>query len=155
MGNYDEFALTHEGKLSDGTFKTPMGVRIYIYKNWLYIYDQHAWRTGSFAEPTVAEIKEGVLRYFDLNVAAARGPQEGIYFAAWTGYRHLGDFDGIVGVGCYAYETDAGEEDAKWLGVEPKSMKFLKKFLQDSRDVPGAMIAETSVLKEIDLKIHG
>ena len=94
-GNWDLWVLNEKGEPTDGSFTSPLGVKVEFYKNWLYVGDERAWREGGrFMEPVVLNVHSGQLVYQDVDIWAVRGPQEGVYAAVWTA-----DGRGIVGMG--------------------------------------------------------
>jgi hypothetical protein len=105
LSNYDTLAVNEKGESINGVLVTPLGVRVEIYKNWLYVYDSAAWRKGgAFVKPCIAEIQHGELRYLDLSVCAVRGPQDGVYVVAWYDEQEI---HGIAGCGVVAYVGNA------------------------------------------------
>lgn len=121
LSNWDTLAVDLKGRPVAGHFESPLGVKVAIYKNWLYVRDPKAWRAGLFCEPTVMEIQNGELSYLDVRIVAKRGPQEGVYAAI---YSRTGDaVAGIVGCGVYGFDDD------KWIGVQASSVAFLKEMI--------------------------
>lgn len=124
LSNWATLALNLDGKRIDtvGTEwpVSKLGVRIEIYKNWLYVSDAKAWRDGgTYVEPIVMQINHGELNYLDWHIVAVRGPQQGVFVVATT--RDGDKLTGFVGCGVYGYD------DHRWVGVEPlTSFKFLK-----------------------------
>ena len=54
LSNWDTFAVDEKGEPTDGRFTSALGVEVEIYKNWLYVRDEQAWRDGGrFVSPTV------------------------------------------------------------------------------------------------------
>jgi hypothetical protein len=97
LGNYNSISWNEKGKPIEGFFKTPHGVMVEIYKNWLYLSD------GNRKE--IAHIDSGILYYKDLHLVAIRGKRQGIYFVAWTeNYKHdKAVYKAMFGIACYAY----------------------------------------------------
>jgi len=138
LSNWDTLALDLDGNPTVGSFTSPLEVTVEIYKNWLYVSDPKAWRPeGSFTKPVVAQLTEGTLRYQDLNIAAKRGPQQGVYAVIWTpGYKYQPkgeklNFElparGIVACGVYGYEDDDQDESgARFVGVKPESARWFQ-----------------------------
>ncbi len=121
LSNWDTLALDEKSASISGAFKSPLGVVVEFYKNWLYIRDEKAWEEkGSFTKPTVMQVTSGELRYKDVNILALRGPQNGVYAVVWTGY---GDVVGMIGCGVYGYEGD------EFVGVLGSSIEWFKKEL--------------------------
>lgn len=163
LSNWDTLAVNQDGDPVAGTLVSPMGVEVAIYKNWLYVRDAKAWREGgAYVADTVMEIREGVIRYLDVDIHAARGPQEGVYAVvearpprvplveaceacgAKAGSRHhvwgCAVEPRIVMIGCgvygFAERGDDGEGggDATWVGVTPESVAFLRAWINHADD---------------------
>lgn len=127
LSNWDTLAVDLNGKPQSGTFISPGGVEVRIYKNWIYVSDPAAWREGgSFVDHTVMEIQHGSLQYHDVHIEAIRG-LAGIYVACW--HINWGKeeketvYTGMIGCGVYGFE---GEE---WVGVLPENVEFLQKWI--------------------------
>jgi len=124
LSNWDTMAVDKPPPFRERYLTSPLGVSVSIYKNWLYVRDAHAWQEGgAFIEPTVMEVQEGNLCYKDLKILAFRGPQEGVYVAAWSGWTHLGTLKGMVGCGVYGYEGET------FVGVQSASAAWLQERL--------------------------
>ena len=132
LSDWDTKALTHEGEFSSGEFVSPAGVKVEIYKNWVYVHDPKAWRQhGCFCEPVVMELQEGVTHYMDVKILVLRGPQRGAYVVAWSGYKFNGTLKGMLGCGVYGYKGD------DWIGVLPESLQWFQDRLREVEvDVP-------------------
>lgn len=120
LSNWDTLAmLIHNHQPCDGTFTSPSGILVELYKNWLYIHDPKAWTEDSrYCHPVVMEIQEGILTYKDVEIRAFRGPQKGVYVVC-TSYdpKNAKNFDrslGMIGCGVYGFTQD---EEAEWIGV--------------------------------------
>ncbi|MGH9462244.1 MAG: hypothetical protein ACRD1X_13560 [Vicinamibacteria bacterium] len=121
LSNWDTLAVDEKGEPSDGRFTSPLGVEVEIYKNWLYVRDEKAWRDGGhFVEPTIMSIDHGQLIYCDVSIYAVRGPKNGIYLAVWTGYAHEPNWKAMVGIGLYGYD------DRRWIGVQAADIRYLE-----------------------------
>lgn len=130
LSNWDTLAMNHEGKSCGGSFKSPLGVEVEFYKNWLYIRDKVAWQPGGcFMGTTIMEIWEGRLTYKDVHILAVRGSREAIYAVVWS-HPIGGDVTGMAGVSLYGYEDDT------WVGVDANSVAnltaCLRRWLDDS-----------------------
>ncbi len=121
LSSWDTLAVNLNGEAQAGFFVSPGGVKIEIYKNWIYIRDPKAWREGgSFTQDVVMEIQHGELRYGDVEIHAIRGPQNGVYVVCWHENEQT---TGMIGCGVYGYEGE------KWIGVTPDSVEFLQKWI--------------------------
>lgn len=126
LSNWDTLSLNEKNESITGTYISPLGVRVDIYKNWLYVRDEKAWEEGgAYVKPTIMQINEGDIRYKDVYIFAKRGPQNGVYCAVWTpSYARKDEkLTFMVGTGVYGYG------DKEWVGVTPESVAFLKSML--------------------------
>jgi hypothetical protein len=124
LSNWDTFAINIDGSSSNGEFISPKGIKVEIYKNWLYIHDKKAWQKGGdFLKPVIMQITEGNLIYHEITIIAKRGKQNGIYCCVYSSKKNTGYF-GIVGIGCYA------SENSKTVGVKQSTINDLHKWLK-------------------------
>lgn len=125
LSNWDTLAVNLNGETQAGFFVSPGGVRVEIYKNWVYVHDPKAWREGQFAKDTIMEIHYGNIRYHDMEIRAIRGPQEGVYVVCWhENYENKQtEYTGMIGCGVSGYN---GED---WVGVTSDSVEFLQKWI--------------------------
>lgn len=139
LGNWAILAVRLDGKVIDAVEvdwpASVSGVVVEIYKNWAYVSDGTVPKrlNDAFTRPEVMEIQHGMVRYADWTVLARRGPQDGIYLAAWsTDYRKKsGPFPTVGFVGCGVSGYD---DNGKWVGVEPRSADFLRSWIAKMRD---------------------
>ena len=130
LSNWDTFALDKDGKSVVGRIISPLGIVIEIYKNWLYVRDERAWIDGgSFVEPTIMEIQEGIITYLDTKIYARRGPKYGIYCVVKCTDRSDKDYKKWIdtymfGIGCSGFKGD------RYVGVEPRDVEFLMRFVR-------------------------
>lgn len=154
LSNWDTLAVDLKGEPQAGFFVSPGGVRIEIYKNWLYVHDPTAWREkGLFCEDTVMQISEGQVCYHDVHIRAIRGPQEGVYVVCWHENTETGRDDGVLNpsltgmIGCGV----SGFDDEKWVGVLPGSVQFLQQWISNKeRTFTDEQIKE--MLPDLDAK---
>lgn len=141
LSDWDTLAINQKGEPTNGVIgPSPGGVTVEIYKNWLYVRDPAGWtEKGSFCEPTVMQVNSGVLRYKDVEIAAVRGPKNGIYCVVqWEDYKAK-TFDAMYGIGCCGYvysDPPCGDHPDEvrcggcppphWAGVEAAEVEFLK-----------------------------
>lgn len=157
LSNWDTLALNEKGESIGGEFRSPLGVVVRFYKNWLYVNDAVAWvEGGSFVQDTVMQVQTGDFVYKDVRILATRGPQNGIYAAVYTTvyerpspgcdkckvargrYHADGCPDkvptyvvGMVGCGVYGYSSD------EWVGVDEESRFHLGCWItDDDTDLP-------------------
>jgi len=123
LSNWDTLALDQDGKPLGGAFASRSEVVVEVYKNWLYVSDKLAWREGEFTCPVVMRIDHGLVRYRDVNILAARGPQEGIYALVWQSRYEENKLvtTGMLGIGVYGYD------DQVWIGVQKESLDWFRK----------------------------
>src|SRR5260370_9357410 len=122
LSNWDTLAVDLEGNSINGGFTSPCGVKVEFYKNWIYIYDEQAWRRDSgWSPPCVAQIQYGDIHYLDITIKAIRGPQQGVFAVVTSGYSD--SLKGMVGCGVYGYD------DSEWVGVTDESRKFLQDYI--------------------------
>ena len=139
LSNWDTFTIDQAGTPTEGDYVSPGGVEVTIYKNWLYIRDPKAWRAGGFTSPTVMQITSGIVHYYDVEIVALRGPQNGVYVCAYTqtyAEKAQPAVTGMLGVGVYGYDND------EWVGVLPSSLEWFAERLAETRldDACGIML---------------
>jgi hypothetical protein len=116
LSNWDTLAVDETGQATNGVFESPLGVKVQIYKNWLYVTDPRAWREGgAFVANTIMEVNEGYLRYLDISIWAKRGLKNGVYAVVWTHKYNPFEVKCMIGIGCSGYK-DQVEEQLKKLG---------------------------------------
>ena len=131
LSNWDIMAWDTEGKSCVG-FLEKNGVRIEIYKNWVYIYDKE-YLSGDksnllkdYNRP-VMTLYKGFFDYKGFKIHAVRNEsQNGIYIAvSHTDWDEVDD-EGkngkktyFFGIGCYGYSDDNDD----WIGVTPETFE--------------------------------
>jgi hypothetical protein len=147
LSNWDTLAANEKGAPISGSFKSPMGVVVEIYKNWIYLHDAKAWEKGAFTEDVVARITEGCFQYKDVSILTLRGPQEGVFVVAWSGAEYSKNIQGIVGCGVYGYEN------SEWKGVLPETVKWFNDKLnekeQTSLDIGDGPVYEDAYVLDV------
>jgi hypothetical protein len=151
LSNWDTMSMDQDGEPTDGSFTSPLGVEVEIYKNWLYIRDGKAWQDGgSYIEPTVMQVEHGVLTYKDVHIVALRGPQNGVFAACWTppymnrnkdDEKDAGKLVGMIGCGVYGFrqreeherDKSLDEIDDLWVGVKPESAAWWQDRLREEK----------------------
>lgn len=126
LSNWDTLSVNHLGESTCGDFESPKGVKVEIYKNWIYVHDEQGWSEGGFTKPVVMQIQSGVVHYKDVEMGVFRGPQGGVFVIAHSGYEHRGDFTGMIGCGVYGYEGD------EFVGVTPETLKWFRELVSKS-----------------------
>lgn len=136
LSNWALLALDENGNATNGILKSPLGVKVEIYKNWLYIADEAAWQDGGhYMKPTVLQVYRGDLVYKDVAIYARRddsGP-ETIYAAVTARHHGKGTFNNcaalLIGCGTYAFD-----EDGRCVGVRPSQLEALREFAKEALD---------------------
>lgn len=124
LSNWDTLAVDLNGEPQAGFFVSPGGVKVEIYKNWIYVHDAKAWREGgSFSKDTIMEISHGEIQYHDVEIRAVHGPQQGVYVVCW--HRGKDGHTGMIGCGVCGFD----KED--WVGVKPESVGFLQNWISN------------------------
>lgn len=128
LSNWDTFAMNEKGEPCK-EFKSPLGVEVEIYKNWIYIRDEAGWQEGGqFIKPTIMEIHSSIVRYKDVTIIS-KSEYGTVYIVAWSGYSHKNDLKGMTGIGTYGFRGN------KYVGVTDLQLKRLKKFLNKEQKV--------------------
>jgi hypothetical protein len=84
LSDFDLLAVNEKGKPTNGVHVSPLGIRVEIYKNWIYIQDPKAWRKESgWTKPTIMKIDSGSFLYLDVCGIVLRGPQGGAFVVVW------------------------------------------------------------------------
>lgn len=137
LSNWDTLAIDLEGNPTNGIFISPKsGVKVELYKNWAYICDPKGWHEGGgYVKDVVGQVESGSLHYYDINIEAIQGPQNGIYVACWTvewpppkGEERKPKYYGMIGCGVYGFEGE------KWIGVSKESFDFLRSWISNIFD---------------------
>jgi hypothetical protein len=147
LSNWDTFAIDHRGNPCKGEFISPDGIKVRIYKNWLYLSDNSWGKIGErYVRPYSMEIFDSRLAVKDTRLVSlfVRGS---IYVAVWSGYENVTDNDedslkGMVGIGSSGYSND------KYVGISDKQLIRLRKFLNESTTV--CEITIPTIFKDID-----
>ena len=140
LSNWDTFAVDEQSKPTNGCIVSSLGVRVEIYKNWLYVHDDKGWQEGEvYVKDLVAEIREGVLTYKDIHITAHRGPKGGIYVIVETGRDKTRQI--MVGIGCYGFVGD------EFVGVQQTEIEHLRAMMDEHEDSP---LSEGMLKEEVD-----
>jgi hypothetical protein len=146
LSNWDTFALNEKGEPCSGVFKSPEGVVLEIYKNWLYLKDEKVWnKSCDRPSPCIMQMYNSRLGFKDISVVS-EFVGHSIYVAVWSGYEYENDntITGMVGIGTRGFSSDKG-----YVGVAEKQILRLRKFLNAKTTVYAFQIPEA--LKNIDL----
>lgn len=131
VSNYDSVLVDGFGN-PQRWFLSPCEVRVEISKTVVDIFDRKAWRplTG-WKNGLVSRVTDGQLDYQDVSLVARRGPQGGVYVAAWVG-TWVNLPVGVVGYGVPAH-NDRGQR----VGISKRSLRWFAKSLRDEKLFPG------------------
>lgn len=153
MGNWTSVMWDADGQPADH-LRSPSGVVVRIYKDCIVVEDELAWRDDCrYVRPQVMSMSMGGLTYQDVEIAALRGPREGVYAFAWcrgAGREEVGKYKGVVGIGVYAFPSrgklslvEAGE--MRWLLKQVEEASSASCFGWSMGDVPQPLVV---VLKD-------
>ncbi|MFT7880859.1 MAG: hypothetical protein ABXS91_10755 [Sulfurimonas sp.] len=121
LSNWDVMAIDEEGYPTNGVFRSPSGVIVEIYKNWLNIHEEDS-------DDTTFSIHEGDLRYKDVNILAAKESEDSCFIVVWSGYKHDNTFEAMYGIGAYAFEG------SRCVGITEKHIDEFKKWIRNETD---------------------
>ena len=127
LSNWDACGWDGDGNpLIPVAMEFPDGVKVEIYKNWVYIYDQKAWtRKTPYAKPIVMEFWHGDLHYKRLHLIGKRGRQRSIYlYAEYNDYKK-GIKLKMFGIGAYGFRGD------EYVGIEVKTVEDFIEWLKE------------------------
>lgn len=127
LSNWDTFAMNEKGEPCKGEFVSPLGVRVAIYKNRVYVYDEVAWQESMIChnKPCVMEIFKSEMNYKDVYIISDF-IDNAVYLAVFS---YTEPLTGMVGCGVYGFD-----EEGEYVGVREKHIDFLKDFLNTERD---------------------
>jgi hypothetical protein len=129
LSNWDTLAFSMGESPLVGSVTNHAGETVEIYKNWVNLNVANGPRTLVYS---------GSLHWGSWNLDIRRGPQEGVYVAAWS-YRFVSDpnrswkdchTDQMYLVGCGVY----GFDEDQWVGVKPSSVEFLRQMIDEGND---------------------
>lgn len=135
LSNWDLLVINQDGMMSNGVHRSARGIEVAFYKNWLYVSDEAAWHEHlGYSKPVLMEVQSGSMRYGDVNIRAARGSNNGIYAAVWSGIVNSATqpFNGMCGVACYAHDDD------ELAGISTNVLKSFSKWVRhfDAHTLP-------------------
>lgn len=130
LSDYDTLAINHTGAATNGSFISPLGVSVDLYKNWIYVRDPDAWQPGAYVRPTIMEIQDGFIRYRDVTIVAMRRikPTRSIFALAYSGYNYDSSYSGMVGVAGIGWRRD------EFTGITNEHLAILRDWLGSIRD---------------------
>lgn len=124
LSDWDVLALDERGQPTNAVTEPSLcGVRAEAYCNWVNVVDASLWREGSITpSPVVSTVMHGEISILDLTVVAERGPEHGVYFAAWFLYN--GQPVGMAGLACWGWG-----EGQVYRGVPASAVAHLVKLI--------------------------
>lgn len=112
LSNWAILAFDNEGSPSSGEVEFPSGIRVEIYKNWVYLHDSKAWRENqSFMKDTIAQIQHGYITIGRTQIICDRHGEDGggIFVLAvnseWT-KDDRAKYCFFAGIGVYGYDDN-------------------------------------------------
>lgn len=136
LSNYATIAWDENGEPCSGKIEAE-GTVIDIYKDWLYVHDEKAWRENSgFGRYTIMEISEGQLRYNGFKIITKRGSNEELFvvveynnsYSSSLGKEEEEERKQLFGIACYAYDGD------DYVGVSEKTKKEFFDWIKDTKE---------------------
>lgn len=122
LSNWDQMSMSHEGKPMSGTYKSPLGVEVSLYKNWIYVRDKNAWEEGGhYKEPTIMNIHNSEMVYKDTTIIS-KTVNGVLYLITWNGWEHTNTLTGMIGIACYGFKKD------KYIGITKNMIEKLDRF---------------------------
>ena len=101
LSDYTSLVVDEKGDTAESSVTSPMGVKVGLYKTWLYIEDKAAWRAGgSYIKPVVMQVFAGCLCYKDIHVFAFRDYLDNICVVVYY-QDDSGSYHGMMGFGVY------------------------------------------------------
>jgi hypothetical protein len=143
LSNWAILAWNENGEPCDGRLEAE-GVSISIYKNWIYVRDEKAWKEGSmFNKPTIMEISEGQIEYHRFKIIAKRGKNNEVFvLAEYSGNQK--ETKQLIGIGAYAYD-----DDGNYVGVtEETKGEFFNWIRISKEDWWFPMLIDVTKIKE-------
>ena len=106
LSNWATLSWNENGEPSEGKLEVE-GITIEIYKNWLYVRDEKAWKEGSmFIKPTIMEIAEGQIEYHRFKIIAHRGKNNELFVVAEYDSKDFKEKKQLIGIGAYGFDDD-------------------------------------------------
>ena len=106
LSNWATLAWDENGKPCNGRLEAE-GITIEIYKNWLYVRDEKAWKEGGmYIKPTIMEIAEGQIEYYRFRIIASRGKNNELFVVAEYSAKDQKETKQLMGIGAYGYDDD-------------------------------------------------
>jgi hypothetical protein len=123
LSNWDTFALDEKNEPTNGIFKSPLGILVSIYKNWIDIYE------GYEGHEMVSRVQRGELLHGDTRIVATRGPKDGVYSVVSNFDYQTKKLSFMIACGVYGY-TESGE----FVGIQLDDLTFLREWLDEDEN---------------------
>lgn len=128
LSNWATLAWNENGEPCDGSLKAE-GVSIDIYKNWIYVRDENAWKEGSvFNKPTIMEISEGQIEYHRFKIIVSRSQNGALFVVAEYISKDQKENKQLMGIGAYGYD------DANYVGVTEETKEEFFNWIKTSKE---------------------
>jgi hypothetical protein len=154
LSNWDTFAVNEKKESTNGIFETPLGIKIEIYKNWLYVHDKAVTKgKDPYVDDVTMEVKEGEFTYRDLYVKAIRGPNNGVYTIVWFECKEENKperFEFMLGTGIYGFSDHSGE----WVGVTQFNVNVLHNLFKNWTEEDGYPFKGTNPFPDNPLRFN-
>lgn len=106
LSNWATLSWNENGEPCEGKIEAE-GITIEIYKNWLYVRDEKAWREGAaFIKPTIMEIAEGQIEYHRFKIIASRGKNNELFVVTEYYSKDHTEKKQLIGIGAYGFDDD-------------------------------------------------
>ena len=107
LSNWATLSWNENGESCEGKLEAE-GITIEIYKNWLYVSDEKAWKEGAmFIKPTIMEIAEGQIEYHRFKIIASRGKNNELFVVAEYGPKDHKEKKQLIGISAYGFDDDS------------------------------------------------
>lgn len=138
-----------EGRIEiEGVFEAE-GIVVEIFKNWLYVRDEKAWRKNSgYMKPIIMMISQGQLEYYRFKIIASRGSNNELFTVIECNNKDFTEKRQLIGISCRGYYDD------KYVGVTEDTKKEFLDWIKKSKDDWWPVI-KVDIEKIKDLKQSG
>lgn len=127
LSNWATLAWNENGEPCEGKIDAE-GIIVAIYKNWIYVRDEKAWREGAaFNKPTIMEISEGQIEYHRFKIIVSRGSNNELFVVVEYNNKDGTERKQLIGIGAYGYDDD------KYVGVTEDTKKEFFNWIKKSR----------------------
>jgi len=147
LSNWDALCINEKAQPCIAEYKFSNGVEVRLRKCWLNIIDHKGWDADcDFIKPIVAQIYSSKMHYKNIEILSSFDEDTStICFIVWTGYEHLNNVKGMMGIGTWG--EDPNYDTEKYIGITDQHIKMLDEF----RNKEFVDVIIPSVFKEADL----